>query len=170
MPRAVQQERKCSTVWTSASPSPTRVVLAFLPKLIQKLPKPGAWMVTFKQVMAFLLFATCIWLILVFTRATGPTGVTWLLSGLLIGAFGCWLFGKYGTIMTAAPKRYVTYFFTLGALGLLVYAGYRGTLEKAPTAVAGDITGIETYRFSPHYAELLNKKGRTVWIDFTADW
>ncbi len=146
------------------------VILSLLPKLIQMLPKPGPWMITFKQVMAFLLFGTCIWLILVFTRSTGPSGITWLLSGLLIAAFGCWLFGKYGTIMTPMPKRAITYFFTLASLATLGYAGYRGTLEKPPLTTSGSIAGIETYRFSPHYAELLNKKGRTVWIDFTADW
>ena len=127
-------------------------------------------MITFKQVMAFLLFATCIWLVLVFTRATGPSGITWLLSGLLIAAFAAWIFGKYGTIMTATPRRYLAYLFSIAILGAAGYAGYRGTLEEAPLADTGNIEGIETYRFSPHHAQILNQKGRTVWIDFTADW
>ena len=44
--------------------------LSFFPKWVQKLPKPGAWMESFKQFMAFPIYATVAWLI-------------WTLEGLL---------------------------------------------------------------------------------------
>jgi thiol:disulfide interchange protein len=38
------------------------LLLAFFPGLLKRLPKPGAWMETFKQVLAFPLYATVAWL------------------------------------------------------------------------------------------------------------
>src|ERR1700739_711483 len=38
------------------------VALAFFPRLLRLLPRPGAWMETFKQVLSFPLYATVAWL------------------------------------------------------------------------------------------------------------
>ena len=39
------------------------LLVAFIPKVFRYLPKPGAWMETFKQVMGFTLIATTVWLV-----------------------------------------------------------------------------------------------------------
>jgi thiol:disulfide interchange protein DsbD len=39
------------------------LLLSVFPGWISKLPKPGAWMDTFKQAMAFPLYATVVWLL-----------------------------------------------------------------------------------------------------------
>jgi thiol:disulfide interchange protein DsbD len=39
------------------------LLLSLYPKWISRLPKPGAWMDTFKQAMAFPMYATVAWLI-----------------------------------------------------------------------------------------------------------
>ena len=44
------------------------LVLGFVPALAKRLPRPGAWMLTFKQLMAFPLYLTAAWLLWVLTR------------------------------------------------------------------------------------------------------
>jgi thiol:disulfide interchange protein DsbD len=39
------------------------LLLSIYPKWISRLPKPGAWMDTLKQAMAFPLYATVVWLL-----------------------------------------------------------------------------------------------------------
>ena len=47
------------------------LLLALYPALLKKLPRPGAWMETFKQVLAFPLLATVVWLAWVLGRQAG---------------------------------------------------------------------------------------------------
>lgn len=65
--------------------------LSFVPAARHLLPKPGAWMNTFKQLLAFPMFASAIWLIWVLSQQTGAEGVLLALLGLLAIAFSAWL-------------------------------------------------------------------------------
>ncbi len=70
------------------------VLLSFIPSLRSKLPKPGAWMVTFKEFLAFPMFASAIWLVWVLGQQTGAAGPLQALSGMLLIAFALWLTKK----------------------------------------------------------------------------
>ena len=48
------------------------LVLSVFPQLIEKLPRPGPWMESFKQAMSFLLFATAGFLLWVYVGLTRP--------------------------------------------------------------------------------------------------
>jgi len=39
------------------------LLIAYVPGLLAKLPKPGPWMVRFKEVLSFPMFAAAIWLV-----------------------------------------------------------------------------------------------------------
>ncbi len=69
------------------------LMLSIVPSLVAWLPKPGAWMETFKQIMAFPMFATAIWLIWVFAQQTSPTDLVILMGLILVMGFGLW-FGR----------------------------------------------------------------------------
>ena len=69
------------------------LMLSIVPSLVAWLPKPGAWMETFKQIMAFPMFATAIWLIWVFAQQTSPTDLVILMGLILVIGFGLW-FGR----------------------------------------------------------------------------
>lgn len=58
------------------------------------MPKPGPWMETLKQLLAFPLYATAIWLFWVAGRQTGVNTMTALLSGALMLALGLWLWNE----------------------------------------------------------------------------
>ncbi len=68
------------------------LALCFVPALRKSLPKPGAWMETFRQFMSFPLFASVAWLIWVYTlQVDGGHGTLLGLAGLILIAFGIWV-------------------------------------------------------------------------------
>ena len=82
------------------------IVLSFFPKLISKLPKPGAWMDTFKKAMSFALFATAVFFLGAFARQTGYEGMSWFLFALVIIGMAAWIYGTWGTPMQKPAKRF----------------------------------------------------------------
>ncbi len=67
------------------------LLLSLFPGVARLLPKPGAWMEAFKQFLAFPMFATAAWLVWVLAQQAGPTGVIAALGGMILIAFGAWL-------------------------------------------------------------------------------
>ncbi len=67
------------------------LLLSFIPALRKILPRPGAWMNTFKQFLAFPMFASCIWLVWVLDQQSGAMGILIVLLGMLAIAFAVWL-------------------------------------------------------------------------------
>src|SRR5205085_6055427 len=71
------------------------LVLAHFPALMRKLPRSGAWMETFKQVLAFPLYATVAWLTWVLGAQAGNDAVLGLLGGLVLVAMAAWMYGRW---------------------------------------------------------------------------
>jgi thiol:disulfide interchange protein len=149
--------------------SPYLLISAF-PKLIRFLPKPGNWMVVFKQLMGFMMMATCAWLIWVFVGETSHMTLLTLLIALIIFALSAWIFGKWASFAKPKKTRFIA---TLVALLLIVFSG-GATLSsiknhKAEAAVIAHQTkGWEP--FSTEKVEALRKEGKAVFVDFTAKW
>jgi thiol:disulfide interchange protein len=132
-------------------------LLSFTPALAKILPKPGKWMVTFKQVLAFPMFATALWLLWVLAAQAGADGVILVLGGAIVMAFGIWLGGRIGG---KAMGRV--------AAGLIIFAGFvlapvAMNLPKAEAKVA-------PLEWSAEQVSLLQAEGRVVFVDFTAKW
>ena len=68
------------------------LLISFVPALQKMMPHPGQWMVTFKEFLAFPMFATVIWLLWILTQETGMNGIATPLIGLLGLTFTIWLF------------------------------------------------------------------------------
>jgi thiol:disulfide interchange protein DsbD len=142
------------------------VVLAHLPRLLARLPRPGRWMETLKQALAFPMFATALWLLTVHHQLAGPLAMFKLLAGLLIVAAGAWLYGRrqssprQGVIAAVAALALV-----LGGTGL----GVSTTGAALPAAVASD--GDELWTpWSPERVATLRAEGHPVFVNFTATW
>jgi thiol:disulfide interchange protein len=135
--------------------SPYLVIGAF-PGLIRFLPKPGAWMDTFKQLMGFLLLATVVYLFNTLTPAYFVPTLT-----LLVGMwFACWWIGR--TPLTASPTVRATAW-----CGGLAVAGLVGLF--AFTVLLWEPI-IAWQPFSPEALERARADGKTVMVDFTANW
>ena len=68
------------------------VVIAFSPRARGALPKPGMWMVRLKEVLAFPVYATAVWLMYVLSQQVDASGTTIALMGLVLIAFSAWLY------------------------------------------------------------------------------
>src|SRR5690606_26721059 len=67
------------------------LLLGWVPALARLLPRPGPWMDGLRQLLAFPLYLTCIWLLWVYGEQTSPLAMAWLLAALTALAFALWL-------------------------------------------------------------------------------
>ena len=73
------------------------LLLTLSPQLIGRLPRPGAWMETLKQALAFPVYATVAWLMWVLGQQVGPSGLFAALIGLVLIALAAWSFSIWQT-------------------------------------------------------------------------
>ncbi|MBI3171548.1 MAG: thioredoxin family protein, partial [Hydrocarboniphaga effusa] len=140
------------------------LLLGFFPRLGAWLPRPGAWMETFKQVMAYPLYLTAVWLLWVLGRQTGTGAITLALVGMVLIGFALWLWSKPVAGSARGLWRIALALVALlGALALLAHPAL-----KTQAAPAAPIAGHEPYS-DARLAEL-RAQGRTVFVNFTADW
>jgi thiol:disulfide interchange protein len=135
--------------------SPYLLIGAF-PRLIRFLPKPGPWMDVLKHLMAFLLLGTVVYLFTTLSAAYFVPTLT-LLVGLW---FACWWIGR--TPITAG-------------LGWKITAWGGGNCCAALIGVfAFTVLLYESKMpwqpFSPDALAQARAEGKTVMVDFTADW
>lgn len=146
------------------------VALSAWPALLRFLPRPGGWMVRFRHLTAFPLFATVAWLVWVFGHQTGNDGVLRLLLGLTLLALGLWIWGQWVTLSAAERTKWTARTAAAGFIvgGLVLAATSAPTATAAPSSKAAEGIAWEVYseeRVAEHRAA-----GRPVFIDFTAAW
>ncbi len=137
------------------------LVLSAFPGAVRRLPRPGAWMETFKQLMAFPLYATAGFLVWVLAGQTGADGLLNVIFGLTLVALAAWCYGRFTA--PGSTRARTRWGFGLGA-GLLALGCWLGW----PQAPAPD--DIAWAPWSAEQAAQLHAAGRPVYIDFTARW
>lgn len=156
--------------------SPFLVMGAF-PELLRFLPKPGAWMETFRQVMGFCLLIAVVWVLYFINLAQiVPT-----IALLFVVWFFCWMLGKLDyTTPTKIWRR--TYFMGILLCGITVVGVFdfdgnpnHYTLQSAMQARIARLapTTTTTSHWKPFTDEQLARglqQGKIVLVDFTADW
>ncbi|MDP1738586.1 MAG: protein-disulfide reductase DsbD family protein [Caulobacter sp.] len=147
------------------------VALSFAPPLLRLMPRPGAWMETLRNVLAFPMYGTAAWLVWVLAQQTAPAGLALGLAAAVVAAFGAWLFGHAQRRETAPVTR------GLAALAILAAAGliYGLTLVPPPTPVAGagkasSAAQLSSEPWSPERVAALRAEGRPILVNFTAAW
>ena len=148
------------------------LLLSAIPRLVARLPKPGPWMETLRQVMAFPMMAAAVWMASVLAALTGSAGVILLLGAMLAAGLGAWIWGRWGTLVRPAATRAVA-----GAVAVLLVAG--GTVGAVGFLPRGTASGTEVTAsaakaaWEPWSAERLDQlrsRGTPVFVDFTARW
>lgn len=166
------------------------VGLAAWPGLLQKLPRPGPWMVGFKQLMGFPMLLAAAWLIWVLSSIQGVDAVLYALVAAITLAWVLWIYGW------ALQQRRLGFGGLTGlilALAVLIFASVRATTDSPTSAVvspvsalqpADEVKGALTQQiepgrgagpviwaaWAPGLAEKLQAEGQTVFVDFTASW
>jgi thiol:disulfide interchange protein DsbD len=145
------------------------------PGIARALPRPGAWMETFRQAMAFPMFATVIWLLWVLGQQTGIDGASSLLALLLTVAWLVWALSLSGR------TRWVLSGLALVALLWLGSSWLPLALREAPAeplastqdsglAAPGTLSTPTWRAWSDAALQAQLAAGRPVFVDFTAAW
>ena len=140
------------------------VILASAPQLLRFLPRPGAWLETLKQLFAFPLYATVVWLLWVFGQQAGVDALAVMLLALIVFALGAWTWAR-GVRFDRGVTRLAAAGLMLGAVTISALSATRMT---RPTAVATVTPGWEAW--SAQRVSELRKEGRPIFVDFTAAW
>ncbi len=141
------------------------IAISAFPAVAKMLPKPGAWMETFKQILSFPMFAAVIWLAYVFLLQTSEGALAGLLLSLLFLSFALFLFGKFFTPQSGAKTKIVAGAFSIIALAGALYLSV-GAAETKPEVK----TGTQSNAWSEEKQDKLLKEGKIVYVDFTASW
>ena len=150
------------------------LLLSIAPPLQRLLPRPGPWMIRFKEFMAFPMFATAAWLVWVLSLQTGSSGLLAVLLGFVLLALALWLL------------RFARPWSGVGAVSALVTALLLAALPatdspllaaagKNPAATTGETGGSEntavSWRpFTQSRLDGLLAENRPVFVEMTAAW
>jgi len=139
------------------------LLIGFVPALARVLPKPGAWMETFKQVLAFPMYLTAIWLLWVLGQQRGVDAMAYALAGIAVLALALWRWEK--ARLGGVLARVVAVALVLVAL---IPLWRIPSLAKPASTEAASENGSIAY--SAERLGALRAEGRTVFVNMTADW
>ncbi len=146
------------------------VAIGVSPVLARWLPKPGAWMLRFRQFLAFPMYATALWLVWVLSFETEPSRVLVLPALALIGAFALWIFGAtQGKSLRWRALGWIALAFWLAALPQLLPQLRTAQRISVPGTVA-DLGSIPSQPYSTSLLQTLRGQNRAVFINATAAW
>jgi thiol:disulfide interchange protein DsbD len=131
------------------------LVFSYVPYFSRFLPKPGAWMVTLKEFLAFPLFATCIWLLTVLFAQKGVVGITNLFIFIFSLGFAVWIIN---TQTSALLKAIYAAIIAAGITFFYMQIGLK------------DSRTVKWQSYDEITVQNYLSMNRPVFIDFTAEW
>ncbi len=140
------------------------VAASFIPAVARALPRPGAWMDTFKKFMAFPMFATVVWLVWVLGQQSGIDGAGALLALLVALCMVLWAFTLQGR-----SKLWFA-IISIAALTYLTPAIAPNVLKIADIPAIQAQTTDRWQAWEPGRVEQILATGQPVFVDFTAAW
>ncbi len=137
------------------------VLLTAFPGWLRFLPKPGNWMIAFKQFMGFVLMGTLVWLLWILYELVDKSVFFTALAFFCFLGLACWLIGRISLSDSTAKKAAV--WTAVVAIVCVGWFGPAAMLAKDPDAIQWRV-------WSPGVAEKLAEEGYTVYVDYTATW
>lgn len=141
------------------------LAIGFIPALRRRLPRPGAWMATFRRIMAVPMFLTALALVWLLGQQTGNNGVLWGLAAAMALALLLWWLGtrqaegKSGWVPIVPALASA-----LAAIVLLPIDGVATSPARSASAT------LPAQPFSPEKLAELRAANTPVFAYFTADW
>ncbi|MBC7609070.1 MAG: thioredoxin family protein [Polaromonas sp.] len=135
-----------------------------MPGVARALPRPGAWMVTFRQLMAFPMFATVVWLVWVLGQQSGIDGAGALLGLLVLMALTIWALTLKGRARTVIAT------FSIAASAIGIWATGPNIIKLQETGTTSSQVAAGWQAWEPGRVDQLNAQGQSVFVDFTAAW
>ncbi len=133
------------------------LALCLYPGFVKFLPKPGAWMDTLKQVLAFPLLLTVVYIV----QIVNPDYRIATLILLIVVWFACWLIGRVPAYAEGYRIR-TAWFSGMAAIavGAVIAFSFFGPIKHHLPWEPYNEAQLAQYR----------KEGKTVMIEFTARW
>jgi len=151
-------------MWLGLGMALPYLVASWVPAVAHRLPRPGAWMETFRRLMAFPMFATVAWLVWVLGQQSSIDGAGALLGLLVAMSMVVWALTLRGRTRIALAS--------VALAGLAVVGWWTGAAitrpAAPPTAAAARDDGWQPW--APERVQQLLASGRPVFVDFTAAW
>ena len=142
------------------------LLIGFVPAFARLLPKPGAWMETLKQLLAFPLYATAAWLVWVLAKQRGADAAGLWLAAAIALALAAWAWTR---LRSGGGRGWlVVVLVALIGIGWPLLKLHR--LPKPDTAAVTANNGIASVTFSEQALADLRAQGRVVFVNMTADW
>jgi thiol:disulfide interchange protein DsbD len=149
-------------------------ILAARPGWTRFLPKPGAWMERFKQLMGFLLMGTVLWLLWVLGKQLGMEAVIWTLAFLLCLSLSCWIIGQWLDLRSSRRRRVTAWIIavaiTAAGYNIFVHPLLASAENLAQLEPVAQADGERWQPFSVELVEELIASDHHVFVDFTAEW
>jgi thiol:disulfide interchange protein DsbD len=136
---------------------------SLIPAVARWLPRPGAWMDTFRRAMAFPMFATVVWLVWVLGQQTGIDGASALLALLVALSLVIWSFTLKGRVRAVAVLISIV-------IGALLTGAIGQNILKPLEATAAASATDRWQPWAPGRVEQVLATGVPVFVDFTAAW
>lgn len=148
------------------------LLVAFIPALARVLPRPGAWMILIKELLAFPLFATVLWLLWVLGNQAGIFAVIAVAAGCLLLSLAGWLLHRARMSINRGFVRVARGLAALVVIvALAVSVGPLGAETDAVESRASEkVVTLDWSVFSQQRVNELIDSGRPVFVDFTAEW
>ncbi len=149
------------------------LLLSMFPQAVRMLPRPGAWMETFKQLMAFPLYATVGWLLWVLAGQTTEDDKALLMIAFafVLIAMAAWAYGRFGQAFGKPTRQLVGRVSAAGLLGFGLWLGWPRDLAAARAADAKSGTyQVVWQKWSPEAVAAAQAAGKYAYVDFTARW
>ncbi|MET0256133.1 MAG: protein-disulfide reductase DsbD [Luteibacter sp.] len=137
------------------------LLIGFVPAVARLLPRPGRWMETLKQALAFPMYLTAVWLLWVLTKQRGADATALVLAGGVLLAMALWWYGR-------SRRGGLAWIFT--AVLAVGAAAALWTVHGLPAATATATANDGSVPYSPEKLAELRAAGTPVLVDMTADW
>jgi thiol:disulfide interchange protein len=139
------------------------LLASWVPAVARWLPRPGAWMDTFRRLMAFPMFATVAWLVWVLGQQSGIDGAGALLALLVAMSMVVWALTLRGRTRLALAS--------VAIAGVALVAWTTGAAITRPAAVTSVAAKDDRWQaWAPERVQQLVAAGQPVFVDFTAAW
>lgn len=145
------------------------LVLAFAPGLQRLLPRPGHWMETLKQFLAFPLYATVAWLIWVLGFQVNASGLLAALAALVLIAFGAWAV-RISQEQSGVSGRFLQGMAAASVAGVVALAVLIGLDRSGPANAQHASSKSPSEVFSQQKLDALLASGQPVFVNMTAAW
>ena len=142
------------------------LLLGWFPDLARWLPRPGPWMNTLKQFMAFPMWATVIWLLWVLAFQVSPTSLSMVLAGLLVLSLALWIQFKQPEKKTVSARR-----LTILLVAVSLYLSFGFLKQTTEIQNSNSTEAKQAWQpFSQQTLDRLLQTDQPIFIDFTAAW